>query len=464
MEKNNYPVIKEISLDSIFSHLKNRFKINTGDAYSEIFGNDKYARETIRGDRTLEFTQVNYLLDYIRKQCLVYQIPFIDEMVAWYPDLMPYTDELQIFGIIKANLLNYSDKDIHIINTEKSRIKFLESCLNNKWPIKCIKMAAHTGWKWFGGPEENELLVRLAEKQIEIQVIGNPKSPEMRNIIVTMSDPTKEGRYFGVNKALEKWHDYEKKYSNIHFLVSDIYPILRQLLIVDFIDGSSRVFLRDYVYGSPVTRLSPCKQIDDTHPDYIYYSKEFDFLWKHAKSYEEWIESLPESEELIECGDYLMIDLLHGNITNDRFEDPSKCVYSALSFRENNKVYLKDDVTIDFHDSQSTLEYEYEGNAKLTRKNIFISLYNSESQELINISIPRPLRYIKRFIGIMSKLTPSGQPVAFKFACFEKSLLYKIDYLKLDELLNTTNREYSETRIMLENKDIDLFYSNMIFQ
>ena len=74
----------------------------------------------------------------------------------------------------------------------------------------------------------------------------------------------------------------------------------------------------------------------------------------------------------------------------------------------------------------------------------------------------RPLHAKDRFIGTMSALSPSGQPVAFKCACVERSLLSQIDYQALKEILRQDNQEWRNDILIIEYKAINMFYSDRI--
>lgn len=155
-----------------------------------------------------------------------------------------------------------------------------------------------------------------------------------------------------------------------------------------------------------------------------------------------------------------MLYLPHANIT----EDDNKWIFSALSISGQNTASLKVNINerIESIDSDKYWEYSYQGNLKLTRNTIFISLYDDSQQEEINISLVRPLHTKDRFIGIMSALSPSGQPVAFKCACVGRSLLPRIDYRSLKRLLGHDNKEWGKDLLVIENQDINMFYSDRI--
>ena len=261
----------------------------------------------------------------------------------------------------------------------------------------------------------------------------------------------------GLNRTLAKWHDYEMTYPSIQFRVSD-YPILRQTLIVIFKDKSSRALIRDYAYGSPVESSSPHKQVSCTDPDYRYYYDEFEFLWDNSQTYEQWYETLPRAEETMQPGNYILMYPSHDRIS----EHDSRWIYSALSITDKNTAALSVNITDSL---DSFAEYTYQGDLRLTRNCIFITLHDDDHQEEISISLVRPLHTKKdRFIGIITALSPSGQqPVAFKCACVGRSLLSKINYNALNQLLSHNNKEWDDNLLVLENPDINLFYSDHIF-
>ncbi|MCQ2559468.1 MAG: hypothetical protein MJ157_01955, partial [Clostridia bacterium] len=218
---------------------------------------------------------------------------FIFTMQNWYPFLKQYNNEDEIKNKIKASIELSIKAELNKITPTQvnlSNKQFLEDCLEYNSPIKCIKMAAQTGWYWFDDHERTDLLTRLIQKNITIQVIGNSASA-IENIAVTMRDPDpqKQLRYTGFNNTLAKWHEYEKIYPNLELRVSD-YPVLRKTLIVEFEDNFSRVLIRDYAYGSPADEFSPHTQMSCNDLNYNYYYVEFEFLWNEAKTYEQWCE------------------------------------------------------------------------------------------------------------------------------------------------------------------------------
>ena len=463
MKQTSFPQISEITIDNIAEHCRNTFGVNKGEFEQTVFHAGGWLSRIRRGKSKMSDYHYQQMFNLLKSKSGGDSRSFVSEMQYWYPSLKSYTNENDIAAVIRANLESRAsgtakctmDESEHDLNN----LQFLKTCLAHDSPIKCIKMAAQTGWRWFDDHERTNLLTQLAQKEIAIQVIGNPSSPVMKKIAGTMRDPAKKLRYMGLNDTLAKWHDYEKAYPHIKFRVSE-YPIFRQTLIVEFEDNSSRGFFRDYAYGSPIKCSSPHRQVSSGELDFNYYS-EFEFLWGHAQTYEQWYAALPEPEETLKPSHYVLVYPSHGRGS----EDHSKWVYSALSISEDNAASLKVNIAAssDAIESNNDGEYSYQGSLKLARNHIFLSLYDNEQQEAINISFVRPLHEKERFIGIMTALSPSGhQPVAFKCACIGRSILPKLNYQTLNKLLSHNNRVWDDNLLVLEDQDINLFYSDRL--
>ena len=253
-----------------------------------------------------------------------------------------------------------------------STVQFFRSCLDYGFPIESIKLAAQTGWSFFDDAQKRNLLKELLKQKVHIQFIGNPMSVEMRYIVKAMCDPEKELDYRGVNTTLTEWHKYETAYDNMELRVSVNYPILHQAYIVEFADGSEKLLMRDYAYGSPVDVRAPRKLITNQSPDYEYYKTEYEFIWKNGITYDEWKKSTPKVEEILPTGNYILMYPSHAidNKSNESW------IYSDLSIRDNNKVSLKVNIPANTDDNSalSNYEYSYNGNAQVTGKMIYISL------------------------------------------------------------------------------------------
>lgn len=456
MKQTSFPVLSEITLDSIAENCKYEFGIHKGDFEQSVFNAGGWLSRIRRGKSKINDFYFQKMFNLIKAN----SDSFVTTMKSWYPSLSGCTTETDIIEIVKANLAGIASVTSQASISSSLNInskQFLNECLQYSSSIECIKMAAQTGWRWFDDHERTDLLIQLAQNNIKIQVIGNPTSSTMKKIARAMRDSSKELRYMGLNRTLAKWHDYEMTYPSIQFRVSD-YPILRQTLIVIFKDKSSRALIRDYAYGSPVESSAPHKQVSCTDPDYRYYYDEFEFLWDNSQTYEQWYETLPRSEETMQPGNYILMYPSHDRIS----EHDSRWIYSALSITDKNTAALSVNITDSL---DSFAEYTYQGDLRLTRNCIFITLHDDDHQEEINISLVRPLHTQKdRFIGIITGLSPSGQqPLAFKCACVGRSLLSKINYNALNQLLSHNNKEWDDNLLVLENPDINMFYSDHIF-
>lgn len=468
MNKHEAPLIDGLTLARIGDLLCNKHNCERGDLGDFIYRDERTFRRKASGKAKIYQKDVDNLIETLTNSiCNGDEEKFYILIKEWFPALKRFESKRDIRMVFTANLIGLaSDKGqstiSHSDNNYISTVQFFQSCLEYISPIQCIKLSAQTGWTWFDDNEKRKLLKKLADSGIEIQVIANPMTPTMKKIVLAMRDPQKELDYKGVNVTLAEWHKYETNYYNLNLHVSVNYPILHQTYIVEFADGSAKALVRDYAYGAPVEKLAPCKHILNYAHEYEYYRTEFQFLWDEGIAYDEWKRTLPKPEGVVPTGNYI---LMYPSHQNDFFNE-QKWIYCALSITDRNKAFLKANIpNIDEHtDSVSNWEYSYEGDVKVTGKMIFISLYDKEQEEVINISIPKPIRYVDRYIGIMCALTPSGNaPVAFKCACIGRSVLSKIDYVRLQKLLSNDNQTYRDTLMVVESQDINLFYSNRIF-
>lgn len=465
------PVIPEITLSYIVERLirdcKNEgFKLNKIALGDEVFGGYKNLQRCLKNERKISDIDCRDLLTKIKTVSGGTQEDLKTRLVSWFPMLNVYQTVEEMESIITANLMKTASSDVHIPPSDLTSTQFLQLCMRNDSPIKCIKIAAQTGWSWLDNQEKNTLLTKLAVNGVKIQVISNPASAIISKMAKAMWDSSKALRYMGLNQTIAKWHTYEQSYQTIHLRITE-YPLLHQTLIVEFEDGSAEIMLRDYTYGLPIGHHSPHKQITSSNPNYYYYKTEFDFLWDSSETYDTWYASLPEPDEQIQPGNYLLLYESHEKEHPVSAANSTNWIYSALSIAADNTATLK--VNISIPPSFETMEfienyeYSYHGNLKLTGHNIFISLSDNEQQEVVHISLSRPLHDKKRFLGIMTGLSPSGQPVAFKCACIEASLLSKLNYPLLSTLLRSHNREWNDNLLVLENQDINLFYSDKLF-
>lgn len=333
--------------------------------------------------------------------------------------------------------------------------KFLQECLKNKNDIKEICIAFQSGWTWTESTEMMNLIQGLNDSGIKIRMIANSESA-IKKIALEMRDPNLTMFYKGFNETLSKWHEWELKLNNFELRVSE-YPILRIFCVAIYKDETKKAIFRDYVYGSAPDSYTFI-QLSNENPALTIFMREFDFHLKKSKTYSGWFLTLPKKEEIISSRDYILLYLRQQK--NNKNDNPlSEFVVSSLSI-ENNNVKLH--TNIENTTEITNPEYTYEGKLKLTRRTIFITLHDCTEQEHISILFSRPLHDKDRFLGIMTALSPNGQPIALKCVCISRAILQKLDIQQLKQILSNNNQEWNSNLMILEEKDINRFYSNTI--
>lgn len=363
----------------------------------------------------------------------------------------------------KFNILGKS-KSVEVISSEqafnRNSFRFLQSCMTYDSPIKAVNMAFQTGWAWFSENIRIDLIDKIAKEGIPIRIIANPESV-IKKIGLSMRDSEKELRYKGINETLDEWRKYEKAYDSMSLRISD-YPVLRKTMIVEFEDGSVKALLRDYNYGIPADDNSPFTELNEENVALECYKLEFEFLWNHAKTYDEWRIFEPKQEEILAPEKYLLI---HSSYKRNNYlpeNEKSDWCYLALSIEENNVAKLRRSSLNWTDEDIDNADYTYMGSVKLTRKNIFISLEDVDHQEVVNIVLLRPLRGSSRYIGIMTGLNPvTGQPVAVKCACINRSSFKNLNVNLFNKVLCGTEKSNSAT--IIDDEEMNLFYSDKIF-
>ena len=464
MNEIKYPLIEELSFSDLYQKCYADFNLARYNIAKRVYVSDRTLKRLSTGEKAFDNELCKKILDVIKHEAGGTSAAFVEKMIEWYPTLSGYWNEQEIRAILTANLNGtvYNEETSQISSSQRlSSIMFLQSCMDGKLKVKCVKMAYQTGWLWFDDRKRTNLLIRISESGIPIQVIANPESV-IKDIAYTMSDPDLILRYLGFNETLATWHKYECTYKNIHLRISN-YPILRKSLIVEFEDGSSKAIFGDYAYGSPSKEAPPYTQVANSDASFAFYNNEFKYLWNESTTYQKWYSSLPKPEEIFPPSDYLLLYPSHETTSENRRE----WIFSALSIGENNTVKLRVNIPdlSKLSESKNSIpcEYEYNGKLKPTGKHLFISLFDDAQQENINITLFHRYPDNSRFLGIMTGLSPSGQPAAFKCACIGRSVVSRINFQILKELLCSQNRDWRNTLMILEQRDINLFFSERIY-
>jgi len=463
MGTTSFPLIKELTLDDITINCKNEFGINKTDFEYAVFNTGGWLTRIRRGKSKMDNHHYRNMFQLLKDECKKNSYTFISTLKKWYPSLAPYDDEETLKRIIKDSIEYNSPKNSRQVSDANARMnskEFLKACLENDSPITHFKMAAHTGWIWFDDRERNEILVHLAENNVNIQIIANSTSV-IEPIAKAFRDPSLSLRYNAIDDNLASWNKYSNAYPNIQFRVAD-YPVLRALSIVTFEDGTSRALTIDYVYGSYVhNNEGDC--IASSDPRLSSYAQEFDFLWKNSQTFEDWKANAPREEEILPPGNYILMHPFH----NPQETSETKLVYSTLSILENNEAVLKVNCidSLEQLDSVPYSEYSYRGDVKVTRNYIYISLYDGYEEKKISLSLVRaPFRINNRLIGIMTGILPSGTSlIALKCACIKRSDLSTINMQELCKLLSYNSKQSEDYLLEISQQDINSFYSEHIF-
>ena len=184
-----------------------------------------------------------------------------------------------------------------------------------------------------------------------------------------------------------------------------------------------------------------------------------------AIKYGQWKSSLREPEELFAPCRYILVYPSHQKTSSDSDGNAICWVFSALSIGEENNTVLQVNLpqNPELWESASS-EYIYYGKLSLTRSNIHIHLRDEKEQETVCLSFYRPPHDSGRYLGIASALSPGGHPVSFKCACFDLSRIRNIHYPFLYELLSRDASNGDSQFIALEDRDINQFHSDRVFE
>ena len=454
MDMQQYPFFEEISLVNIILRLKSEYHILKKDL-NLVFGYPKRLERLLKQERQLEAYECEALFSFIRNRVLSRSSSLAGTLRKWFPALSIYQDDMDVEeATADANTGGQINDSIQKTST------FILQCMENSSPIRAVRMAFHTGWAWVRDPEKVDILEKLLKQGISFQILANPDSV-MQDISVGFRDPSLELRYTGFDKTLAEWNKYANAYHNLSVRVS-LLPVLRQMILVEFCDGSARGFFRDYIYGS--SRSPAIVKNEENDPLFSIYVKEFVYLWRKSQDYEEWHTSLPKMEEVMQPGMFILLYPRHAPVADGNKKEDSEWVYSKLTVGAENQVTLCVDVnpSAKADPMQGRHEYMYSGKGRLTRSNVFLALQDEHGEEPVHLSICRPLHDEGRFLGILSSLSPNGLPVSLKCALLRPEILPKINKSILHDIL--CRRDCDACGLMaLDTQDFRLFYSNKMF-
>ena len=361
--------------------------------------------------------------------------------------------------LAETDTVSDTQQDHNMIAAQSIK-KFINRCLDKRISIKSISMAFHSGWYWWDDHEMTKLLKKIDFAGIKIRVMANSAST-IKQIAMAMRDSELTDFYLGFDETLAKWHEWEEsKLKNLDFRICG-YPLFRKIVIVEYVDGAKEALFRDYVYAYGDSTNESNMKLTERDPSMDIFQREYEFLWGKSVKYSLWYSSQPEKEEIMEPGNYLFFQLSHSAEKEDNGND---FVVSGLSIGNNNSATLYMNVmdsTRPF--TRDNAEYIYSGMVRLAGNIVFMNLIDEDHQEQVNISL-KAFKGKERYIGITTGLSTGYQPVAFKCACLSKTLLSKIDFQKLKEVLSQHNREWGDNLMILEERDIDLFFSNRIMK
>lgn len=469
------PLIKSIDFDSICVMIKRDLSINYTKLASELRLDTKTISRWRSGKvpyKALSKIEYKPLFDLIEKSCIDQGKKFSSLLVSWFPDLKNYNDDDTLKSIIKKSLDYHINNNVenppcdesYEHNNINDSIDFFNSCLDNNKGIDNICMSFHSGWNWIKNKKRNRLLEKIDNLGIKIRIITNHSSA-ISKIAESMADPQEEKYYIGFDEGIKQWNKCASSLTNLEHRISD-YPILRRAYIINYKDGSSEALIRNYIYTFFYSNIDKGNVIfNSMDPLLKVYQQEFNYLWNKALCYPQWIKVFSTQKETLSSNKYIMLYLPHSKFDYNK----DNFIISILQISKNNEVKLDVNIADSLTPKLSfkSPEYTYYGSSKMTRNNIFMTLFDKSMTEQVSISIIRPLYEQNRLLGIMTALSPQAQPVAFKFACIDSSIYNKIDFQLLKRILdknNQNNRIWESNLMILEEQDISLFYSNQIFK
>lgn len=108
-------------------------------------------------------------------------------------------------------------------------------------------------------------------------------------------------------------------------------------------------------------------------------------------------------------------------------------------------------------------EYKYQGYCANEQSVVYIYLKNDHSQEHLVISLAKSMGNLGRFLGILSGLSPDGNPACIKIACFKNNMDESaINMEMLEEILCAQNVDWNNNIFAIEVKQKCFFFSDAI--
>lgn len=459
-------IIDSITIDSICSMLTENFEITYTEIANALGKNQKTLNRWRNGEshyRSMSKSSYRLLFSLINDLCLKNDISFEELVTDWFSEIPQSTPLKGLYQIITDSLdfhidinnYNVEDKSNQILLT--SAEVFIRNSIESDKLVECIYMSFHSGWEWLRDKHKRQILDTINDLEIPLYIIANPaESIEM--MAKNMHFSKEEKFYAGYNEGLRLWNRLSDSYKNLFFRVSK-YPLMRRLFYVRFADDTCAALSQDYIYNCPHRKHPGNLFLNESSPVLPLLISEFDFLWENGHSYNDWYKnSLHLSEsELFPVGDYVLFNL------SPQKEETSLLV-SSFHVEKNNQITLESNSFESFSLplKKQEPEFHYSGRANITRNNIFLTLSSKECTEEISIIISRPLHDKKRYLGIMTTLTPQAQPIAFKCAIIEESQIKQVNQKLLKSILLTEDLNNKNGLLTLEETKINQFYSNDI--
>lgn len=468
----NNLVYEDISFDNFCNIFKIYFKWTYAELARSLNCNERTLQRWRKSNKyhSLHSSKYITLFRLLESKCKTINVDSARLLIEYFrlPKSFLNEDYEKIKSLIIYNLDLKLDASHSIIKPSASysfnlsSIEFITNCIHKQKQIKSICMAFHSGWDWLKLIEKRKTIDLIDHMGIQLYVLVNHKDA-IQKIAESMENKEVKKYYIGYNQGIRQWHICENALENLELRISN-YPLMRRCYIVNYTDNSFEVIHQDYVYdhafSSDGNNYRHYTNLDNNGSMFV---NEFKFLWNHAYTYQQWRTITPlEDEVKLEPGSYV---LLYKKNNCDDKQLNQRFVISKLSIMKDNKVSLEVNISseLTYPLIKNTIEYLYTGKAKITKNNIYITLYDSYNTEQVTISLVRPLHECNRYIGIMNALTQAAHPVAYKCVCFEEEKISNINLEVILDLLQHQNRAWDNHLMIIEENDSSSFYSNAIF-